>query len=313
MAMAAQLSENSHQGFEGIKAALCLASMEAKSNPASGMPVCLWQNGTRSRSSGKERDAETGLDYFGARYLSAAQGRWTSPDPLLGRGRPENPQSWNRYTYTLNNPLKFTDPTGLQEEENGFLDMCLRYFGLKSGLDDRPVFEMPLRPGGRPVDVGEVYIDKTLEGMKVVGDIAEFVDYSNTISFTKSMLQRDKTGMAIAVAGMVPIGKPIGKGLKVVRIRFLTKAAAGLEEHHLLSQTFESFWRSAGINDWEKFKIYLPKPEHRMKIGQGLHTGKGLENWNPAWEAWINKNPNATQTEVWGQLYEMMRSFNLIK
>jgi RHS repeat-associated protein len=30
--------------------------------------------------SGKERDAETGLDYFGARYLSSAQGRWTTPD-----------------------------------------------------------------------------------------------------------------------------------------------------------------------------------------------------------------------------------------
>ncbi len=32
---------------------------------------------------GKERDAETGLDYFGARYMSAAQGRFTSPD--MGR------------------------------------------------------------------------------------------------------------------------------------------------------------------------------------------------------------------------------------
>ena len=32
----------------------------------------------------KERDAETGLDYFGARYMSSAQGRFTSPDPLMG-------------------------------------------------------------------------------------------------------------------------------------------------------------------------------------------------------------------------------------
>jgi RHS repeat-associated protein len=31
---------------------------------------------------GKERDAETGLDYFGARYFSGVQGRWTSPDPV---------------------------------------------------------------------------------------------------------------------------------------------------------------------------------------------------------------------------------------
>ncbi len=64
---------------------------------------------------GKERDAETGLDYFGARYFSGAQGRFTSPDPMLNSGRPWLPQSWNRYAYALNNPLKFTDPTGLYE------------------------------------------------------------------------------------------------------------------------------------------------------------------------------------------------------
>jgi RHS repeat-associated protein len=113
MSTTAQLSENSHRGFDGIKAALCLGSMEAKSNVASGMPVCLRQNGIGSRSTGKERDAETGLDYFGARYLSSPQGRFTSPDPLLNSGRPDNPQSWNRYSYTFNNPLRFTDPTGM--------------------------------------------------------------------------------------------------------------------------------------------------------------------------------------------------------
>jgi RHS repeat-associated protein len=119
--MAAQLSENSHQGFDGIKAALCLGSMKAKSNTASGMPVCLWRNGIGSRSSGKERDAETGLDYFGARYYSGAQGRFTSADPLLNSGRPDIPQSWNRYSYTLNNPLRFIDPDGLWEWD---VDKC---------------------------------------------------------------------------------------------------------------------------------------------------------------------------------------------
>ncbi|MCW5963221.1 MAG: hypothetical protein KIT83_04205 [Bryobacterales bacterium] len=65
------------------------------------------------RFTGKERDAETGLDYFGARYMSAAQGRFTSPDPLLSSAHITAPQSWNRYAYTLNNPLRYTDPHGL--------------------------------------------------------------------------------------------------------------------------------------------------------------------------------------------------------
>jgi hypothetical protein len=55
------------------------------------------------------------LDYFVARYYSAAQGRFTSPDPLLTSGRIENPQTWNRYNYVLANPLKFSDPLGLFE------------------------------------------------------------------------------------------------------------------------------------------------------------------------------------------------------
>jgi RHS repeat-associated protein len=67
------------------------------------------------RFTGKERDAETGLDYFGARYYSGAEGRFIGPDPLLNSGRPNNPQSWNRYAYVSNNPLRYTDPKGLYQ------------------------------------------------------------------------------------------------------------------------------------------------------------------------------------------------------
>jgi RHS repeat-associated protein len=63
---------------------------------------------------GKERDAETGLDYFGARYFSGAQGRFTTADPLMASAKASNPQTWNRYAYALNNPLKFVDPDGLE-------------------------------------------------------------------------------------------------------------------------------------------------------------------------------------------------------
>jgi len=62
---------------------------------------------------GKERDAETSLDFFEARYMSSAQGRFTSPDPAgLLAAKPANPQSWNLYAYAMNNPLSNTDPSG---------------------------------------------------------------------------------------------------------------------------------------------------------------------------------------------------------
>jgi RHS repeat-associated protein len=61
---------------------------------------------------GKERDSETGLDFFGARYFSGAQGRFSGPDEPLNDQFPNDPQSWNLYSYVRNNPLKYTDPTG---------------------------------------------------------------------------------------------------------------------------------------------------------------------------------------------------------
>lgn len=59
---------------------------------------------------GQERDEETGLYYYGARYYLSDVGRFASVDPWFGDIK--NPQSLNKYSYVLNNPLKYTDPTG---------------------------------------------------------------------------------------------------------------------------------------------------------------------------------------------------------
>jgi RHS repeat-associated protein len=69
---------------------------------------------TEHHFTGKERDIESGNDYFGARYYASTMGRFLSPDPsgLLAQ-HPENPQSWNLYVYALNNPLSNLDPNGL--------------------------------------------------------------------------------------------------------------------------------------------------------------------------------------------------------
>jgi len=61
---------------------------------------------------GKERDAETNLDYFGARYYGNWLGRWMSPDKPFADQHRESPQTWNLYTYVRNNPLHLVDDNG---------------------------------------------------------------------------------------------------------------------------------------------------------------------------------------------------------
>jgi RHS repeat-associated protein len=90
-------------------------------------PVC-YSSGTypanpdvlSEKFTGKERDAEAGLDFFEARYMSSAQGRLMSPD-LIGNlvADPTDPQSWNFYAYVENNPLVFVDPTGTCSVKEG--------------------------------------------------------------------------------------------------------------------------------------------------------------------------------------------------
>src|SRR6185312_1741111 len=72
---------------------------------------------THYRFTGKERDSESNLDYFGARYYASSMGRWMSPDwaakptevPYADFGDPE---SLNLYGYVRNNPLSHRDADG---------------------------------------------------------------------------------------------------------------------------------------------------------------------------------------------------------
>jgi RHS repeat-associated protein len=81
--------------------------------PFGGERVVSSSSGNRYKFTGKERDFESNLDNFGARFDSSSLGRFMSPDPDNAGASPDSPQSWNAYSYVLNNPLNVIDPDGL--------------------------------------------------------------------------------------------------------------------------------------------------------------------------------------------------------
>jgi len=66
----------------------------------------------RQKFTGYQRDEEADLDFAEARYYYNDHGRFTAVDPLLASGKSANPQTFNRYAYTMNRPLILTDPSG---------------------------------------------------------------------------------------------------------------------------------------------------------------------------------------------------------
>jgi len=87
--------------------------------PFGGERILTNSDPNQYKFTGKERDAETGLDYFGARYYASNMGRWASPDwsatpQPVPYSHLENPQTLNLYVYVKGNPLFSPDLDGHQ-------------------------------------------------------------------------------------------------------------------------------------------------------------------------------------------------------
>ena len=112
---------SSRMGRCGRTATIYISAGDCWARCGRGLRGAAWAEGVAAASppaqtrlfTGKERDAETGLDYFGARYYRQDLGRFTTVDPHHVGGNILDPQSWNAYAYARNNPLRYIDPDGL--------------------------------------------------------------------------------------------------------------------------------------------------------------------------------------------------------
>ena len=113
----APVSEKPHLGLNARETPSHQGFAASNSLNAPGLAESLCETRVRSRCSAKERDTESGLDYFGARYFSASLGRFNSVDPENQGATLTSPQLWNGYSYVGNNPFRYIDPDGKQSVE----------------------------------------------------------------------------------------------------------------------------------------------------------------------------------------------------
>jgi RHS repeat-associated protein len=139
------------------------------------------QDGQRKQFTSKERDSETGLDYFGARYFSSIQGRFASADPTLLTGRRLlDPQQLNLYVYVRDNPLKYVDPTGE--------DLRIVVTNIVTSGNSKMKTHVNHRPGGGlPQEKVNTYklIITNDSGSKRVFNVSRDTNYNGTTSQTR--------------------------------------------------------------------------------------------------------------------------------
>jgi len=153
------------------------------------------------RYTGQILDDATGLYYYNARYYDPVLGRFIQPDDIIPNFA--DPQSYNRYSYCVNNPLRYTDPSGKWGQEvadawSGAVNTAFEYYTagsqstiligtlgtvntLVGGLTE------PLRLGS---DAGKISAEGGSAGQIALAGVTE-------------------VGRAAAI---VPVGAAIGKG-----------------------------------------------------------------------------------------------------
>ena len=203
----------------------------------------------RYKFTGKERDAESGYDYFGARYYASPFSFWLSVDPLADKYPAISP-----YAYCTWNPIKFIDPDG-KAVETGW-DM------INVGMD-----AVSLNENIASGNVPEAIVD----GVCLIYDLAATAipGYPASAGTLKNTI---KTGVSNASVDIVNKCVQVVKKLLIPNkynyrhaLQIKTKnLGLGYEAHHTLPQKFRDFFEKLGINiDDPENVVWRNKEMHR--------------------------------------------------
>lgn len=238
---------------------------------------------------GKEKDRNTELYYYGARYYSPEITRFIQPDTIIQNIY--NPQNLNRYSYVLNNPYKYTDPSGNYIET--LVDVAFIGYDLSELYSGPTSITNWLSLGA---DVACAMLPFVAGGGLVVKGAVKGTD------LTKDLSKVEKIGDTVRVIGKT------GTDLKAFSrsnfrenvLKLMGESGLGKEAHHNLPQAFSKQFEKAGINiNDPKFGSIVEKLEHRQMA----------YNYNKQFEKFFSESVERTAQEIINYAREVSSKF----
>jgi RHS repeat-associated protein len=269
------------------------------------MPGRTLGSGTKEGFTDKERDTETGLDYFGARYYMPALARWGAVDPLA-----EKHLEWTPYNYVLNNPLALIDPDGRQVWANG--NGMRMAFGQNPG----PLADAVVNTLGSPT-TRDLVVGST-PGLSTFQDFAMLTSGVNVADLDQDVGLLDRgaalfgltpwiSGAQLRVGGRVlgRLGRDVAAegGERVFRSftkgnfrenlsRATGRHVADAHAHHVFPHKFRRQFSRLGID------------VNDPRFGAWWEAGDHLSNaraYNTAWEQFLGTRPTIDQVMEFGK------------
>src|SRR3989338_10196429 len=244
---------------------------------------------------GKEKDKETGLYYYGARYYDTDLMTFITPEQDIPNLY--NPQDLNHYTYVRNNPYKYVDPSG------EFVDTALDDAFIVSDvaiLIDDPSTENAVALG---LDVAGAVIP-FITG---VGKIYKISKVGKAIDKAEDVAQVSEKGKAVskAVDKTTEGLKSSTKGNFRENVGRLTGAPLSKTEeaHHILPQKFEKNFNKADLN--------IHEPQYGTRVDKITHREISYQ-YNKDWKNIFKKTPHITKEQIIAKAKELADKYKKI-
>ncbi len=272
----------------------------------------------------QEFDAETGLYNYNARFYNPSIGRFISANPVVSD--PTNPQALNRFSYVLNSPLRYIDPSGYDEYDTSltfYADPYNRDYGyfnyydqLSSPYSSSSFVPYDSNSGNSSLSWGSEWGNSTVGyNSDITGESSGL--FSGFRDYIKGRCDENwEAGNYIAAGidwlGIQTTNYLLPHSFYEMPLMFMPVKMAripGYQVHHLLPQarTLAPHFEKAGLNINE-FTVNLATDAHIFKP-YGIHTGQN--NWNKAWYQFFEKNPTANDRQILEHLDTMVIQFGI--